>query len=75
MNDSSGSVAVMNAVIVSGTDGQGTFVASLVNRIDAGEDELTAISGDAESEVLSPITIKPDTLGQPRGHRRGQRHR
>ncbi len=62
VNERSGSIAVMNAVIVSGTEGQGTFVASLVNRIDSDEDELTGITGDAQGQVLSPITVKPDTL-------------
>lgn len=62
VNDTSGSVDVLNAVIVSSTDGKGTFVASLVNPADAEPDSLTGLSGDAQGEVASPVKIEPDAL-------------
>ncbi len=62
VNDTSGTVDVLGAVIVSGTEGQGTFVASLVNQAGAEDDALTAVTGDAQGTVLSPVQIKPDAL-------------
>jgi hypothetical protein len=54
VDDRSGSVDVLNALIVSGTDGSGTIVASLVNKDQVNDDTLRGITGagaDADLKV------------------------
>jgi len=45
VDDRSGSVDVLNALIVSGTDGSGTVIASLVNNDQTHSDTLTNVAG------------------------------
>ena len=58
VNDQDSDVDVLNAVIVSGSDGSGTLVASLVNNDQENDDELTGISagGDDQAQVTAPST-------------------
>ena len=46
VDNRSGSVYVLNALIVSGSNGSGTVVASLVNTDEQNNDVLTGITGD-----------------------------
>lgn len=61
-NNRDGVVDVLSAVVVSGTEGSGTFVASLSNGDDE-EKSLTAVSGDdgetITAEEFEPVTIPP----------------
>jgi hypothetical protein len=52
-----GQINVLDALIVSGTNGTGTFVASLVNTNQAHNDELESISGAGitATDVTTPI--------------------
>lgn len=52
VNDRSGSVDVLNAVVVSGADGSGTLLATLVNN-DSSADSLSGIAGAGENQGLS----------------------
>ena len=52
-DDRSGSVDVLNALIVSGTDGSGTVVASLVNNDQTHADRLTNVAGAGRDAGLS----------------------
>ena len=56
VNDQDSDVDVLNAVIVSGSDGSGTLVATLVNNDQENDDTLTGISagGDDQAEVTPP---------------------
>ena len=45
VDDRSGSVDVLNALIVSGTDGSGTVIASLVNNDQVNDDTLRGVAG------------------------------
>jgi len=57
VNDRSGSVDVLNALIVSGTPGSGTVVATLVNNSQRKDDTLRGIAGaGADSSVTVAIT-------------------
>ena len=63
VNNRDGSVDVLGAVVVSSTDGQGTFVASLVNSDVKKANSLTNVTGDdLEVKLSAPVEIKPDTL-------------
>jgi hypothetical protein len=55
-DDRSGSVDVLNALIVSGTDGSGTVVASLVNNDQTHDDTLRGVSGAGSD---SGAQVKP----------------
>jgi hypothetical protein len=46
VDNRSGSVYVLNALIVSGSNGSGTVVASLVNTDEQNNDALTGVTGD-----------------------------
>ena len=62
VNNRDGSVDVLGAVVVSSTDGEGTFVASLVNKSD-NDDTLESVTGeDLQAQVSSPVEVKADTL-------------
>ena len=62
-NDRSGTVDVLGAVVVSSSDGGGTFVASLVNRDLSTSDTLTEVTGSGvQATVSAPIKIGPETL-------------
>ena len=64
VNYRDGDVKVLNAAIVSKTDGSGTFVAALVS--DATQPvQLTGISGDGSAVAnvdVKPVTVQPDRL-------------
>ncbi len=55
VDDQSGQVDVLNALIVSGTDGSGTVVASLVNNDQQTADTLKGVSGAGKD---APLTVK-----------------
>jgi hypothetical protein len=56
VDDRSGSVDVLNALIVSGTDGSGTVIASLVNNDQVNDDTLRGVAGAGQD---SSLTVKP----------------
>ena len=55
-DDRSGSVDVLNALIVSGTNGSGTVVATLVNNDQQTDDTLKGVSGAGKD---AGMTVKP----------------
>jgi hypothetical protein len=63
VNNRDGTVNVLGAVVVSSTDGQGTFVASLVNEDLEKSETLTGVTGkDLQVQVAAPVEIKPESL-------------
>jgi hypothetical protein len=63
VNNRDGTVDVLSAVVVSSTDGEGTFVASLVNQDLEQSDSLTNITGeDVQVQLSAPVEVKPETL-------------
>jgi len=56
VDDRSGQVDVLNALIVSGTNGSGTVVASLVNNDQQTDDTLKSVTGAGQD---SGLTVKP----------------
>lgn len=62
----SGQVDVLNALIVSGTNGKGTVVAGLVNENQTRADQLTGITGEGR-DAGSQITIGGPTVIPPGG--------
>ena len=62
VNDRSGSVDILNALIVSGTDGSGTFAGTLVNENQTQDDVLESVTGPGITASRTTITIK---AGQP----------
>ncbi len=67
-NNREGVVDLLSAVVVSGTEGSGTFVASLANN-DTEEQSLTGISGVSgsdgatiEAPEFEPVTVPADGL-------------
>lgn len=56
VDDRSGQVDVLNALIVSGTDGSGTVVATLVNNDQQTDDTLKGVSGAGKD---AGMTVKP----------------
>jgi len=63
VNNRDGAVDVLNAVVVtSSTDGDGTFVASLVNKADS-DDSLESVDGeDVQVQVSAPVEVKAGDL-------------
>jgi hypothetical protein len=62
VHDRSGDVDVLDALIVSGTNGSGTVVAGLVNNDNSNADKLTGVTGAGEDQSVtvnlgSPIDI------------------
>jgi hypothetical protein len=59
VNDRSGTVDVLGAVVVSGTDGSGTFVASLVNKSETKTHTLTGITGadGVQVSLTKPVEV------------------
>jgi len=53
VNERSGSVDVLNAVIVSGAEGSGTLVASLVNNDQTQDDALIQVAGAGEDATIT----------------------
>lgn len=63
VNNRSGTIDILGAVVVSSLNGEGTFVASLVNESDTKEDSLVSVTGDGfESSVSAPVTIPAGEL-------------
>jgi len=66
VNNRDGVVDVLAAVVVSSTDGKGTFVASLVNSDLEQPDTLTGIAPaegtDAQVQLSAPIEIAPEGI-------------
>jgi hypothetical protein len=63
VNNREGTVDVLGAVVVSSTDGQGTFVASLVNQDLEKSNSLTGVTGeDLEVQIAAPVELGPETL-------------
>lgn len=63
VNDRSGGVDILGAVVVSSLNGEGTFVASLVNKSDSGDDTLVSMTGDGlEVQLKEPVKLPADTL-------------
>lgn len=58
VNDRSGSVDILNAVIVSQTDGSGTFAGTLVNKNQTQDDVLDNVSGPGITASTGSVTIK-----------------
>ena len=65
-NERGGAVDVLGAVVVSSTDGTGTFVASLVNSDLEEPDTLTEVAtadpADDQVQLSAPIEIAPEGL-------------
>jgi hypothetical protein len=60
VNDRSGSVDVLNALVVSGADGSGTLVATLANKKRDQEDALVEVNGSTASVALeAPVDVAP----------------
>lgn len=53
VNERSGSVDVLHALVVSGTDGEGTFVAGLANNDTSEGDQLTGIAGAGDDAAIT----------------------
>jgi hypothetical protein len=63
VNNRDGSVDVLAAVVVSSTDGEGTFVASLVNTDTETDDSLVQVTGEeVQATVQAPVELPADTL-------------
>lgn len=64
VNDRAGTVDVLGAVVVSGTDGSGTFVASLVNKDTEEPITLTSVTGDSglQVQLVSPVEVEQGSL-------------
>ena len=63
VNDRDGTVDVLGAVVVSSTDGEGTFVASLVNQGLEQTETLTGVTGEeVEVQLTAPVEIDPESL-------------
>lgn len=64
VNNRSGNVDVLGAVVVSGTDGSGTFVATLVNKASGQPATLTGLTGPAgtTTRFTAPVQVQPGAL-------------
>lgn len=63
VNERSGKVDVLAAVVVSSSEGRGTFVASLVNQDLDESDTLSSVTGEGvEVQLSAPIELKPESL-------------
>ena len=63
VNNRSGQVDILGAVVVSTSNGRGTFVASLVNKSLTGSDTLTTMTGpEVQAQVSPPVEVPADTL-------------
>lgn len=58
VNDRSGPVDILNATIVSATDGSGTFAGTLVNEENQ-PDQLTLLTGAQLTSTGAPVPIPP----------------
>ena len=63
VNDRSGGVDVLGAVVVSSLNGEGTFVASLVNKSDSDEDTLVSMTGTGlQVQLKEPVKLPANQL-------------
>jgi hypothetical protein len=63
VNNRDGKVDVLGAVVVSSVDGEGTFVASLVNKDTEDGDSLIQVTADdLDANVSAPVEVPADTL-------------
>jgi hypothetical protein len=63
VNNRDGTVDVLGAVVVSSLNGEGTFVASLVNKSDTQEDALVSMTGDGlEVSITAPVKVPAGSL-------------
>ncbi len=64
VNNRSGMVDVLGAVVVSGADGSGTFVASLANKDLDEPAALTSVTGEdgLEIQLTKQIKVEPESL-------------
>lgn len=62
VNDRDGAVDVLNAVIVSGSDGSGTLAVTLVNNDQDDAHELTGITGDDSTATMEAIEVPANGL-------------
>jgi len=63
VNNRSGTVDVLGAVVVSSLDGEGTLVASLVNQNDTKDDSLVNVTGDGfQTSVSAPVKVPAGQL-------------
>jgi hypothetical protein len=64
VNNRSGTVDVLGAVVVSGTDGSGTFSASLVNQDQSTPATLSSVTGPSgtQVQVTQQVEVQPDSL-------------
>jgi hypothetical protein len=66
VNDRSGTVDVLNAMVVSGDDGSGTLVAALVNNDQADDDALTGVGGAGQDQAAN-VTLPGGQVDVPAG--------
>jgi hypothetical protein len=69
VNERSGGVDVLNALVVSDGDGRGRFIAGLVNNSDTTDDALTQVQGSGDSSDITgslqtPIDVPADGFVQ-----------
>ena len=63
VNNRTGSVDILGAVVVSSLEGEGTFVASMVNKDTKNDDTLVSVTGDGlDVQLPAPVKIAADTL-------------
>lgn len=64
VNNRSGTVDILGAVVVSGTDGSGTFVASLVNKDLKNTATLTSVTGASglTIQLTKQVQVGPESL-------------
>ena len=63
-NDRSETVDVLGAVVVSGTEGSGTFIASLVNKDLEESATLTSVTAEEglTAQLIAPVEVKKESL-------------
>ncbi|MBO9521763.1 MAG: hypothetical protein J7518_09520 [Nocardioidaceae bacterium] len=62
VNDRSGDIDVLNALIVSGEDGSGTLAVTLVNNSQTQKDALTGVTGEGVTVDAKKVTVPVDGL-------------
>jgi hypothetical protein len=63
VNNRAGTVDVLGAVVVTSLNGEGTFVASLVNKDTGKDDSLVTMTGDGlDVQLTAPVKLPADNL-------------
>ena len=63
VNNRAGTVDVLGAVVVTSLNGEGTFVASLVNKSETDTGTLVSITGDGlQAHLAAPVSVQPQSL-------------